>query len=184
MSAARWFAMLGLSALAAGCAHEAPTVRPVASVDLPRFMGDWYVIAHIPSRAERDAFNAVESYRLDDDGRVLTTFRFREGGFDRPLQTMRPTGYVRAGTGNAVWGMQFVWPVKAEYVIAYLDAGYRTTIIARSKRDYAWIMARTPTVDDAEYARLLGRLHAMGYATEGVRRVPQRWPEPGGDGPG
>ncbi|QNP41760.1 lipocalin family protein [Lysobacter solisilvae (ex Woo and Kim 2020)] len=174
---------LALSAALSACAHEPPSVRPVAAVDLPRFMGDWYVIAHVPSRPERDAYNAVESYRLDAHGRVRTTFRFRRGSHDAPLKTMQPVGYVRPGTGNAVWGMQFVWPVRAEYVIAYLDPDYRTTIIARSKRDYAWIMARTPRIPEVEYEALLDRLEAMGYRLDGVRRVPQRWPEMRNDRP-
>lgn len=170
-------ALLVLGLVPTGCAHKAAVLQPVAHVDLARFMGDWYVIAHIPSRPERNAFNAVESYRLDAGGRVRTTFRFRDGSFDAPSETMTPTGYVKPGSGNAVWGMQFVWPVKAEYVIAYLDADYRTTIIARSKRDYAWVMARSPTLPDAEYEALMERLAGMGYPRASVRRVPQRWPE-------
>lgn len=183
MKSALRIAAIGVAAVLAACAHEAPTLRPVAQVDLPRFMGDWYVIAHIPSRPERHAYNAVESYALDEQGRVRTTFRFRNKGFDAPLETMEPVGYVRPGTGNAVWGMQFVWPIKAEYLIAYVDNDYRTTIIGRSKRDYAWIMARSPSVSDQEYAQLLERLKAMGYALEGVRRVPQQWPEARRDRP-
>ena len=41
--------------------------------------------------------------------------------FDGPQKVMRPRGFVREGTGNAVWGMQFFWPIKAEYLIAYVD---------------------------------------------------------------
>ncbi|HEY5970747.1 MAG TPA: lipocalin family protein [Pseudoxanthomonas sp.] len=172
-----------MTSLLAGCAHKPPTLEPVASVDLPRFMGDWYVIAHIPSRPERQAYNAVESYALDADGRIQTTFRFRNHGFDAPLETMEPVGYVRPETGNAVWGMQFVWPIKAEYIIAYVDPGYRVTIIGRSKRDYAWIMARVPVLEAKEYAALVDRLVAMGYARDAIRKVPQQWPEAQGDRP-
>ena len=39
-------------------------------VDLDRFMGDWYVIANIPTAIETEAYNAIESYRLDDDGTI------------------------------------------------------------------------------------------------------------------
>jgi apolipoprotein D and lipocalin family protein len=175
-------ATLSLAAALLGC-DDTPTLAPVAQVDLHRFMGDWYVIAHIPARPERNAYNAVESYALDDKGRVQTTFRYRDGGFDAPLETMRPVGYVRPDTNNAVWGMRVVWPIKAEYVIAYLDEAYTTTIIGRSKRDYAWIMARTPTMDDAAYEGLLVRLEGMGYARSAVRRVPQQWPETRTDRP-
>jgi apolipoprotein D and lipocalin family protein len=173
----------GLFGLLAGCAHAPPTIAPVDHVDLARFMGDWYVIANIPTRPERDAYNAVESYALRPDGNVQTTFRFRKGGFDAPLKTMRPVGYVRPDTGNAVWGMQFVWPIKAEYVIVYVDPGYTLTIIGRSARDHAWVMARTPEISDADYDAALARLRSLGYPLEDLRKVPQRWPEPSGPRP-
>ena len=166
----------GLLALC-GCAHTAPTVPTVAAVDLPRFMGDWYVIAHIPSFPEREAYNAIESYSMRDDGRIQTHFRYRRGSFEAPVRTMEPIGTVREGTGNAVWGMQFIWPIQAEYVISYLDTDYTMTIVARSKRDYAWIMARTPAISDAAYADAVQRLRDMGYPMDELRKVPQRWPE-------
>jgi apolipoprotein D and lipocalin family protein len=150
-----------------------PTVPAVRAVDLPRFMGAWYVIASIPSYPERNACDAVESYELRSDGRIQTTFRYRKGSFDAPLKTMHPVGSVVPGTGNAVWGMQFIWPIKAEYVISYLDPGYSETIIARSRRDYAWIMARTPQIPEAAYAADVERLRAMGYDVSKLRKVPQ-----------
>ncbi|WP_057920967.1 lipocalin family protein [Lysobacter capsici] len=159
------------------CAGNARPIAPVAQVDLPRFMGDWYVIAHIPSRPEREAFNAIESYKLDERGRIRTTFRYRKGGFDEPVKTMHPVGYVRPDTHNAIWGMQFVWPIKAEYVIVYVDPAYQQTIVGRSKRDYAWIMARTPSIPQADYDAHLERLRELGYSLEGLRKVPQQWPE-------
>lgn len=161
---------------AAGCRSHAP-LASVEHVDLQRFMGDWYVIAHVPSWPERDAVNAIESYRLAGDGTIETTFRYRERSPDAPLKTMRPRGFVRPDSGNAVWGMQFVWPIRAEYVIAYIDPAYEQTIVARTARDYAWIMARTPVIPETDYARLVARLERLGYATSRIRRVPQEWPE-------
>jgi apolipoprotein D and lipocalin family protein len=71
--------------------------------------------------------------------------------------------------------MQFVWPIKAEYVIAYVDEAYSSTIVARSKRDYVWIMARTPTVPAEQYAQLERRVRELGYDVSKLQRVPQRW---------
>lgn len=163
--------------LIAGCAVSPPTIPPVKQVDLQRFMGDWYVIGNIPTRPERNAFNAVESYTLQPDGRIETRFRYREGAFEGPLKTMNPVGSVVPDTGNAVWGMQFIWPVKAEYVIVDLDRDYQLTIIGRSDRDYAWIMARTPGIPEPVYEAAVSRLKTLGYSTDKLRRVPQRWPE-------
>lgn len=163
---------LGAASLAA-CAHAPPTIAPVASVDLDRFMGRWYVIAHIPTRFERDAYAAVESYERRPDGRIATTFTYRSGALDGPVHTMHPVGTVRPGTGNAVWDMRFFGLFSAEYVIVDLDSDYSMTIIGRSRRDYAWIMARTPRIDEADYRRAADRLRSLGYSLDGLRRVPQ-----------
>jgi apolipoprotein D and lipocalin family protein len=172
----RGLAALLAAVLGTGCATAPPTIPPVERVDVSRFAGRWYVIAHIPSRPERDAYNAVETYAPPVDGVIETTFTFNEGAFDGPEKVMRPTGFVREDGNGAVWGMQFVWPIKAEYVIVDLDADYTRTIVGRSKRDYAWIMARTPTIPDADYQAALDRLVALGYSLENLRKVPQRWP--------
>lgn len=150
-------------------------IRTEESVDLQRFMGDWYVIANIPTFIEKEAYNALETYELEDEGRrVDTTFAFNKGGFDGPRKVYNPTGFVREGTGNAVWGMQFIWPIKAEYRIVYVDDAYEQTIIGRTKRDYVWIMARTPEISDAEYAKLLSIVEEAGYNMDEVRKVPQQ----------
>ncbi len=154
-----------------------PPLHTVPAVDIPRFMGDWYVIACIPTRIERDAYRAVESYRLLPDGRIDTVFTFHQGAFDGPLKRYNPTGFVKQGSAGAVWGMQFIWPIRADYRILFLDADYTQTVIGRQKRDYAWIMSRSPTLSEADYARLVQLLQAQGYRLDGLRRVPQQ-PQP------
>ena len=164
-----------LFAVMLSACSSVPTIPTGKEVDLPRFMGDWYVIANIPTRPERDAYNAVESYKLDPDGSIATTFTFRKGAFDGPEKVMRPRGFVTDTESNAVWGMQFVWPIKAEYLISHVDADYTETIIARSSRDYVWIMARKPVLPEADYARLVQMVADLGYDTAKLRKVPQRW---------
>jgi apolipoprotein D and lipocalin family protein len=158
-----------------GCATpRQPDLPTVAAVDLPRFMGPWYVIANIPTFIEKDAHNAVESYRLDADGTIDTTFTFNAGAFDGPKKTYRPRGFVRDRQSKALWGMQFIWPIKADYRIAYLDEAYSQTIIARQARDYLWIMARQPALSDADYQHLLGVAAQLGYDVARVKKVPQQ----------
>jgi apolipoprotein D and lipocalin family protein len=137
-------------------------------------MGAWYVIACIPTMIETEAYNAVESYQLAKDGSINTTFTFRKGGFDGPEKRYNPTGYVVDNTNNAVWGMQFIWPFKAEYIIAYLDKDYSTTIIARNAKDYVWIMARTPVVSDSQYLELTKEVTSLGYDVNKLYKVPQQ----------
>lgn len=168
--------LLGSAAVQAG---SLPPIKPVAHVDLPRFMGTWYVIATIPTRFEKNAYNPVETYTLQKDGNVYTRFRFRPGGFDKPVKAIHSTGYVKAGSGNAVWGVQVFWPLKAQYVVAYLKDDYSQLIVARDARDYTWVMARTPTVSPADYDALVAKVKALGYDTSRLRKPPQQWPETG-----
>jgi apolipoprotein D and lipocalin family protein len=170
-----------LSALLAGCS-TVPAIKTVERLDLPRFMGDWYVIAAIPAAQEANAFNGVESYRLRPGTTdvVEVTYTFRDGAFDGPLVTLRPVGHV-SGADPATWGMKFWWwqgPLRLEYLVAWLDADYTRTIIARSARDYVWIMARTPTLPAGELERLTGVVKELGYDTARLRLFPQRWGEP------
>ncbi len=157
-----------------GCATESlPPIPLVRSIELERYMGDWYVIAAIPTFIEKNSFDAVESYKLDPDGTIATTFTFREGGFDGKLKRYNPRGFVVENTNNALWGMQFIWPIKGEFRIAYVDPEYRRTIVARNARDYVWLMARTPQIPEDDYRELVAAITEMGYNPELIRKVPQ-----------
>ena len=149
-------------------------ITTVENVDLDRFMGDWYVIASIPTFIEKEAYNGVESYRLAEDGTIETTFTFNKGSFDGPVKTYRPRGFVRDSESNAVWDMQFVWPFKAEYRIVYLNDTYTQTVIGRTKRDYVWIMARDPSIPQDDYDRILQFIQSQGYDLSKVQKVPQQ----------
>ena len=169
------FLLIPAFLLLAACRASQPPLEPVDYVDLERFMGDWYVIANIPTFLEDDAYNAVESYRLADDGTIPTTFTFREGGFDGPLKEYHPTGFVRDTESNAVWGMQFIWPFKADYRIIHLTEDYSVTVIGHNPRDYVWLMARTPTLSQDRYDEALRVIAEAGYDTSKLQKVPQQW---------
>lgn len=163
--------------LISACSNQSLSpIQPVSSVNLNQFMGDWYVIACIPTFIETEAYSAIESYQLEKDGTINTTFVFRKGGFEGLEKRYNPHGFVVDNTENSVWGMQFIWPFKAEYIIAYLDKDYSSTIIARNARDYVWIMARTPIIDDSQYQELTATVAKLGYDLSKLRIVPHQHP--------
>lgn len=169
-------AFLSLSAglLMTACASEQP-LDTVDYVDLDRFMGDWYVIANIPTFIEKGAHNAVENYTMNEDGTIATRFTFREDSFDGEKKEYNPKGFITDKESNAVWGMRFIWPIKADYRIIYLDDDYSVTIIGRNKRDFVWIMAREPKISEQAYDELVSFVDSVGYDTSQIRRVPQEW---------
>ncbi len=174
-----WLMLLSVMPLY-GCSNHAP-MATVDYVDIDRFMGDWYVIANIPTFLEEGAHNAVESYKQNDDGSIATTFTFLDGGFDGELKEFHPKGYIKDTTTNALWGMQFIWPIKADYRIVYLDKDYTKTVIGREARDYVWVMARKPALTEQEYEEIVEFVGSIGYDVSKINRVPHSWPEHSGN---
>jgi len=165
----------GMALMLAGCIEQGgKPMKTVESVDLQRFMGDWYVIANIPTFVEKGAHNAVESYSLNPDGTIATTFTFNKGAFDGPEKTYHPKGVVLNTESNARWGMQFIWPFKADYRIIYLDEDYQTTVIGRAKRDYVWLMSREPELSNTEFEQMKTFIASVGYDPTRLERVPQQ----------
>jgi apolipoprotein D and lipocalin family protein len=179
----RGFALAALWALG-GCATT--DMQPLQAIDKPvdleRFMGDWYVIASIPIDlwivSEAGAHNGIESYELRDDGKIATTYTFREGSFTGPEKKFTPVGWVDNTETNAEWRMQFLWPFHSAYLIVYLDNDYQDTIIGVPNRAYVWIMSRSPDKSDAEYQQLIDKAVELGYDPSVIKRVPQQWPAP------
>jgi len=61
-------------------------------------------------------------------------------------------------------------------LIIHLNEEYTQTVIGRNRRDYVWIMARTPDIPGSDYRRIVEQLAEAGYNTQRIQRVPQRWP--------
>jgi apolipoprotein D and lipocalin family protein len=153
--------------------RQGPPIRMAEQVNLDLFMGDWYVIANIPTFIEKGAHNAVESYSRTSDKVIDTRFSFNKDSFTGPKKEYNPTGFVTDDPSNAEWKMQFLWPFKSEYIIVYVDPAYEYTIIGRTKRDYVWIMAREPQVSARELERLIQIAVDEGYDRSLIQLVPQ-----------
>ena len=159
--------------LVASCTHQPrEPMQTVSYVDINKFMGDWHVLANIPTFPERGAINPIERYTLNEDGTVDTSFSFinPRNGAERELKA---TGYIQPDSNNAVWGMQFIWPIKADDRVVSLDPDYQTTIIGRKKRDYLWIMSRDPDLPREHLELLIEMAVQLGY-DRGLIQFPER----------
>lgn len=169
-------AFLFLFIFAVGCASS-PPLKVVDELNVNRFMGDWYVVAHIPIIFEAKAFNAVERYTLNEDGDVDVVFSFNKGGFDGPEKAYESKAFIDESQLGQ-WQIQFLWPFKSDFRVVYVDKEYQHTVIARQARDYVWLMSRSPVVSEAELARMTQVVQATGYDIEKLRIVPHNVIEP------
>ena len=154
-----------------------PLLKKVKSVDLARFMGDWYVIASIPVFVEKYATNAVERYTMNDDGTIAITYTFNESQPGGEKKEFTAKAWVVDTASNAEWKVQFFWPIRFPFYVMELADDYSYVVVGVPNRSYIWIMARTPSLSEATYDSLLTRIDAEGFNTGDIKLVPQSWPE-------
>jgi apolipoprotein D and lipocalin family protein len=150
-----------------------PPLQTVARVDLPRYMGDWRVIANIPYWAERDCVDSIETYWLRPDGKIGNSFQYRKKSFAAPQKKLTFVAEVFNATTNAEWRVKFLPFVKVPYLILEMDPDYQWTFVGHPGRKLGWIMARTPQIPEATYQAILAKLSRHGYAPEQFVKVPQ-----------
>ncbi len=164
--------LLILMSLLLACTRDFSTVE---SVDLQRFMGDWYVIAILPNLIEKNAVNGIESYTLEPDGSIAVTYTFRKGSPDGKKKVMHPRGRIVNRETNAQWKMQLFKPFWNDYLIVDLADDYRYTVIGVPNRKYVWIMSRSPDISAEDYSGIIARLKKMDYNTDKIKKMPQIW---------
>jgi apolipoprotein D and lipocalin family protein len=156
-------ALFGLNASAA----EAP-LAPIAKLDVPRYMGAWYEIAKFPNRFQKKcASNTVATYSPLPDGTLQVDNRCRtaNGELDQAVGVARQVGAAdspKLKVRFAPRALSFLPMVWGDYWVIDLDPAYSLAAVSEPKREYLWILSRTPTVDQASYNALLARLAQQG----------------------
>jgi len=166
--------VLGVAGMSKGLGAD-HSQKLVDQVDLEKFMGDWYVIASIPTMFEKGAVNAVENYTWNEKGYVDVTFTYNQKRPDGKVKRMTQKGFIYDKDSNAEWRIQPLWPLRLGYLILDLAEDYNYTVIGVPNRKYLWIMAREPSLSDSVYQNILGRVKQQGYAISEIQKVPQIW---------
>lgn len=170
-----FFLLLFLVGCASSTAHlpDQPTAE---YVDLPRFMGKWYVIASIPTSFEKGAVNATETYTWNaKEERVDVDFRYRQDTPDGKEKDIPQKGFIHNRETNAEWRIQPFWPLKFSYLILDVAPDYSDTVIGVPDRKNVWIMSRTPRLNELRYRQLMRKIEGWGYDIRELKMVPQVW---------
>ena len=174
-----WFlpALMVLAAVAGCVSMGGKSARPLKSVsyvDLPRYMGGWFIVANIPSSREKDCVDSIEGYAMRADGRIDNKFACREGSFSAPMRRRVNTiATVHDTQSNAEWRVPFYRVLNVKYVVVDLDPSYRWAVVGHPSRRYGWVLSRSRALPEETYAGIMKRLAAQGYDTRKFVRVPQ-----------
>lgn len=164
--------MIASTAVLAGAVALAYTRRknyaplPVApSVDLKRYMGEWYEIARFPESFERGCHGTKAHYTLCEDGTVDVLNTCYKGSLDGELKTARAKAFVPNPNVKAKLEVQFFWPFKGDYWILDVDDNYEYALVGEPSRDNLWILSRKPSVDLSALAALRTKAEELGFDT-------------------
>jgi apolipoprotein D and lipocalin family protein len=142
-------------------------------LDLPRYMGRWWVIAHTPYFAEKGKVAAADIYTLRPDGKIDNVYAYRKR-FGGEEKQMHAVGTVLPRTGNRQWKIAFFGGLlRADYLVLEVAPDYSWALIGQPSRKLAWVFAREARMDDATLAALLAKFPAYGYDPARLERVPQ-----------
>jgi apolipoprotein D and lipocalin family protein len=98
------------------------------------------------------------------------------GEFDDAVGEARQIGaatspklQVRFAPAWLSW-LPLVW---GNYWVIDLDERYQLVAVSEPKREYLWVLSRTPEISAEAYDALTGRLKAQGFALERLERTRQ-----------
>jgi apolipoprotein D and lipocalin family protein len=146
-----------------GSRPAAPPLAVVPGVDLTRYAGTWYEIAKYPNRFQRGCVGATAEYTLAPDGKrvdVVNRCREVESGKEKSI---RGKARVVDPATNAKLSVTFFWPFSGDYWILALGEEYEYAVVGTPDRKYLWFLARTPTIGDDLYGRLVDLARERGF---------------------
>ena len=155
--------------------QSANLIKTVENVDINKFMGDWFVIASIPTFIEKNILNAVETYKLKGSNKIETTFSFHRNGLNNPKKVYNSNAVILNNKTNSEWEMKFWGPIKSKYLIISLSDDYSNTVITVPNKNYLWIMSRTPILEDSIYFKIIDNLKKLDFNIKKIKKIPQLW---------
>lgn len=144
-------------------------LKTVDYIDIPKFMGTWYVWAGKFTFLEKDVYNSVEIYTWNaEKNRIDIDFSFNKGSLTGPLKKIPQKATIYNSKSNAHWKVSPFWPLKFDYLVIAHDPAYQWTVIGVPGGDKLWIMGRKPKYTRDEVAAIIAQVKALPYPVEDI----------------
>ena len=159
-----------IALLVAGCGNAQKVDNtPIASLDLSKYLGDWYEIARFDHSFERGLEFCKANYALREDGKIAVTNTGVKEGMNKTSN-----GKAKTTDTPALLRVSFFGPFYSDYRVMLLDADYQWALIGRGSAKYLWILSRTPELPKATLDTILTEARRRGYDTSKLIWVKQK----------
>lgn len=156
-----------------GCTGLPDGVEPVQGFEPDRYLGKWYEIARLDHSFERGLNQVTAEYSRREDGGIRVINRGYDSAADEWEEAEGKAYFVRADDEGYL-KVSFFGPFYGAYVVFGLDQeNYQYSFVSGPDRSYLWLLARTPTVEQAVIDRFLAEAGALGFPTDELIFVDQ-----------
>jgi apolipoprotein D and lipocalin family protein len=142
----------------------------VPHVDIEKYLGRWYEIAHLPAKFQEGCSETTATYALLEDGRISVLNECKRNG--KVKKAKGKAKIVDISTG-AKLKVTFFWPFYGDYWIIKLGNNYEYSVVGTPDRKYLWILSRTPQIDDKLYSELKEFAKSNGFDTTRLMKTSQ-----------
>jgi apolipoprotein D and lipocalin family protein len=169
----------GLCLLCALGYTQESAVKTIPSLEVPRYMGTWYEIAKFPNWFQKKCVSntqAVYSLRSDGSLKVLNSCRTADGEVSEAEGTARQVGASdspKLEVRFAPAWLSFLPIVWGDYWVIDLDSQYQVAAVSDPRREYLWVLSRTPQLDKKTYDALILRLQNQQFDTRKLELTQQ-----------
>jgi apolipoprotein D and lipocalin family protein len=140
--------------------NEYDTLEVVPHVELEKYLGKWFEIAHLPARFQEGCSETTATYALSKNGSISVLNECRRKG--KVTQAKGKAKVVDKATG-AKLKVTFFWPFYGDYWIIKLGNDYDYAVVGTPNRKYLWILSRTPQMDDKLFSQLTEFVTSKGF---------------------
>lgn len=171
--------MMSTAAAAQSRTQTPAPVRTVASVDLDRYLGDWFEIARYPNDFQDKCLGNVQaSYSKRPDGRldVVNRCRIQDGSTteaDGVARIVDPATSARLEVRFAPSVLSFLPMVWGDYWILGLADDYSWAVVGTPDREYLWVLSRTSVMAPVAWNSALDVVRANGFALDRLIKTSQ-----------
>lgn len=163
------FLMAIAAMLFTGCESAKVDNSTVKSVDLNRYLGNWYEIARFDHSFERGIEYAMAHYTMRDDGKIdVLNTGIKDG------RAEDAKGIAKTTNQPGLLRVSFFGPFFSDYRIMMLDENYQYVLVGGSTNRFLWILSRTPQLDEATLSLILAEAEHRGYDTTRLLWVKQK----------
>ena len=154
-------------------AEENKNLKVVSNLDLNKFQGVWYEIAHNPWFPENNCFAMIAHYKIIEDNKIEVTNICRKYGFDGEISKIKGKAWLVDQAIKSKWEVQFIWPFTLDYWVIDLEENYNYAVIGEPDKENFWILSRKPIMEKNILTKIIEKTNLKGYDLSNLILMPQ-----------